>query len=214
MSFQDRHVKDVYNEIATHFSATRAYTWSGIYSFINNLDKNTDLLEIGCGNGKNLTIRDDIYSTGLDISHQMSTICNQKGLEVMVGDCSRLPFRTNSFNASISVAVIHHLDSVNKRHLALQEQIRVTRPGGLIFLQVWGNGFTRSDQKFIPVENGDPDDYLVRWQKHDGKKYYRYYHLFSESEFIDLVHAFSNVTVVKKFYEHDNWGAILKVNNI
>jgi SAM-dependent methyltransferase len=211
MSFQDRHVKDVYNEIAPHFSVTRAYTWDGIYEFVNNLDNNSNLLEIGCGNGKNLLIRDDIFTTGIDISESMATICSDKSLEVMVGDCLNLPFRNNIFTATISVAVIHHLDTFKKRQLALREQIRVTAPGGLIFIQVWGDTVMKPVDKFIPVKNSSDNDYLVRWQKHDGTKYYRYYHLFNKIEFMEMINLQNNIKIVRTFHECHNWVAILKV---
>ena len=211
MSFIDRHVKDVYNVIAPHFSATRAYTWNGIYEFVNELDKHSNLLEIGCGNGKNLLIRDDIITTGIDISESMATICRNKSIEVMVGDCLNLPFRDNCFTDSISVAVIHHIDTSIGRKNALREQIRVTSPGGMIFIQVWGDTVVKSNEKFIPLEKGSSNDYLVRWQKHNGTKYYRYYHLFNNEEFMDLIDIANSIHVVRIFYECHNWVAILKV---
>jgi hypothetical protein len=57
MEFETKFVTDVYNKIAPHFNNTRAYIWKDIKEFILDISKNGFLLEIGCGNGKNLLIR-------------------------------------------------------------------------------------------------------------------------------------------------------------
>ena len=49
-----KNVVSVYNEIADHFDVTRAYLWKSVKEFINSLDKNSVILDAGCGNGKNM----------------------------------------------------------------------------------------------------------------------------------------------------------------
>ena len=44
---------------------------------------------------------------------------------------------TNKFDAVISVAVIHHLDTEEKRILSIKECLRVLKPKGLFMFQVW-----------------------------------------------------------------------------
>lgn len=214
MSFSDRYVTDVYNKIATHFNDTRAYTWKGVEQFIAQLASYSSLLEIGCGNGKNLQIRNDLIKVGIDISRNMAMISYKKTLNISVASCLSLPFRDNYFGASMSVAVIHHLDSEQGRQDALREQIRVTRPGGAIFLQVWAIDTLKrmtpekAAKKFQPLEK--PGDYLVKWQKLNGTVYYRYYHLFSKQEFLQLISSQEKILAnVAISYEHDNWIAVL-----
>ncbi len=37
----------------------------------------------------------------------------------------------------MSVAVLHHLSTIERRQKAISELIRVTKPGGKIFIEVW-----------------------------------------------------------------------------
>ena len=212
MSFIDQYVVQVYDKIATHFNDTRAYTWDSVEKFVKSLTSYSSLVEIGCGNGKNLLIRDDLIRVGMDISQEMTKITKNKSIDCGLGDCQWLPFKTNSFDASISIAVNHHLDCPNKRLQALGEQIRITKPGGKILLQVWSTSAVKKykGDKFTPLENGSPGDYLVKWQKLDGMKLYRYYHLFSGLEFMSMINhykeKYSQLTILE---ECNNWLAII-----
>ena len=64
-------------------------------------------------------------------------IAATRGHEVTVADCLNLPYRTNSFDAVICIAVIHHLSSRSRRLQAVQELVRVVGGGGRILVYVW-----------------------------------------------------------------------------
>ena len=55
-------------------------------------------------------------------------------VEVETGDITRLPFSDASFDAVISMTVIHNIPSRDKRDQALSELVRVLKPGGRIAL--------------------------------------------------------------------------------
>ncbi len=61
------HVKDVYEQIAGHFSETRYKAWPVVDKFFKQLSSNTVGLDIGCGNGKNMLVRDDVRCIGFDL---------------------------------------------------------------------------------------------------------------------------------------------------
>lgn len=48
-----------------------------------------------------------------------------------------LPFRDESFDAVLSIAVVHHFATVERRAMALRELARITRIGGRLLLTVW-----------------------------------------------------------------------------
>ena len=56
---------------------------------------------------------------------------------VAVADCIHLPIRTNSCDAAICIAVMHHLSTVGRRLRCLTELARVVKVGGLINVQAW-----------------------------------------------------------------------------
>ena len=46
-------------------------------------------------------------------------------------------YETNYFDNTMSVAVIHHISSEERRIQSIKELVRVTKPGGKIFIEVW-----------------------------------------------------------------------------
>ena len=59
--FERTHVHTVYNQIASHFSQTRYSAWPGVSNFLSSMSPYSSLLDVGCGNGKYLGIRKDVY---------------------------------------------------------------------------------------------------------------------------------------------------------
>jgi arsenite methyltransferase len=53
-------------------------------------------------------------------------------VEVQTGDITRLPFSDASFDAVISMTVLHNIPPRDARDLALRELVRVLKPGGRI----------------------------------------------------------------------------------
>lgn len=199
-------IKQVYEEIADDFDQTRQYIWGGIKSFLDNCPSNSKILEIGCGNGKNMLYRKDLNFKGIDICEKFIEICQNKNLDVSLGNTLNLNFKDNTFDFTFSVAVIHHLDNKNDRIKAIQEHIRVTKPKGHIFIQVWAmKQPDKSKRKF------NSNDEMVPWIKRsDGKTVYRYYHIYDDYELADDIKNIYNVKIIKYFYEFGNWIIILE----
>ncbi len=205
MNYEEKHVKDVYNIISNKFSATRGYLWGGVETFINSMEQDSLILDAGCGNGKNM-FRDDCRFIGIDNSVKMIEIVNSRSKVGLVGDIRTIPFKNNTFDAALSVAVIHHLYEKNDRIKAIKELIRVVKKGGKIFIQVWEN-MKNKNHKFEKIKN---NDYLVKWDNRDGNVYKRYYHLFDRDEFVELFHNITNIEIITIDYEMENWIIILK----
>jgi SAM-dependent methyltransferase len=56
---------------------------------------------------------------------------------VAVADCIHLPLRSNSCDAAICIAVMHHLSTAGRRIRCLSELRRIVKLGGLINVQAW-----------------------------------------------------------------------------
>lgn len=54
--FHNEHVYKVYDKIAEHFSATRYKPWPRVAHFLQHIKKGSIVLDIGCGNGRNMTV--------------------------------------------------------------------------------------------------------------------------------------------------------------
>ena len=203
MSIEEIHVKDVYNTIAKEFDTTRYRPWTCVEEFLDNIPKNSIIGDIGCGNGKNMLYKKDCLNYGCDFSESLVNICLQKGLNVICGDILNIPYKTESFDYTICIAVIHHLSTVEKRKKAIEELERVTKKGGKILVLVWA--FEQEDdsrRKFTIQDN------FVDWRdKQQNLLGKRYYYVFQKNELESLV---DEKKVEKSFYEKGNWGIILR----
>lgn len=168
-ALESRHVHSVYNEIASHFSATRHSPWPVVASFLLSLPPHSFGADVGCGNGKYLTVNERLYIMASDYSQAFCDIVNERGkaskIEGKVGhlnvlkdissvaekkekdkhlnfdiqraDALSLPYKSNIFDFCISIAVIHHFSTSERRGDAVKELVRVLRVGGQGLVFVW-----------------------------------------------------------------------------
>ena len=68
--FEKKYVNNIYDEICKEFSNTRQHPWSIVKTFINSLNSNSLVCDIGSGNGKNI-YRKDIQYIATDFSKEM-----------------------------------------------------------------------------------------------------------------------------------------------
>ncbi|CAO2636252.1 Alkylated DNA repair protein alkB homolog 8 [Lemmus lemmus] len=134
---EQEHVHRVYDLIARHFSSTRHSPWPRITEFLKALPSGSIVADIGCGNGKYLGINKKLYMIGCDHSQNLLDICRERQFQALVCDALSIPFRSGSFDACISIAVIHHFSTAERRVAALQELVRLLRPGGQALIYVW-----------------------------------------------------------------------------
>jgi SAM-dependent methyltransferase len=208
-------VFDFYSKTATHFSDTRHDTgqWPAIQKHVKEFLPGSLIFDAGCGNGKNMLIRDDLIWTGCDICQELLDICKTKGFpDVFRADLRDIQKPADTYDHTISIAVIHHIFEFNDRVKACQELVRVTVSGGTIFIQVWQNIGARN-KKFYPVDDimdADKGDYYVTWTGKDKTVSKRFYHMFDEAEVDRLVGSLDNIVLVDKFIEAKNWVIVLK----
>ena len=204
MSIEDLYVKNVYNSISNEFSNTRYRPWSCVEVFMESFPSGSIIGDIGCGNGKNMNSREDCSFYGCDFSEKLVEICRNKDLNVIPGDTLNIPYRDQLFDFTLSIAVIHHLSTAEKRRKAIQELLRVTKVNGKVFILVWALEQEKdSRRKFTNQIN------YVDWKDKKGNLLgKRYYYVFKKDELESLIP--NNCKIVKNFYEKGNWGIILQ----
>lgn len=131
------HVHGVYNKIAGHFASTREKPWPNVVKFLESLDPYSLVLDVGCGSGRYLLSRSDLFMFGCDHSSSLIKICDDKHPFVFVCDGLSVPVKANRFDACICIAVIHHYFTVERRVAAIKEILRIVRPGGKALIYVW-----------------------------------------------------------------------------
>lgn len=197
----DNNLKDVYEEIAPEFDQTRQRVWLCVRKFLNSIPKGYKGLEIGCGNGKNMLFRQDLKIEGIDFCDNFIKICHKKGLLVKQADMRNLPYKSDVYDFSFSIAVLHHLYNLEDRIKAIKEQIRVTKKGGLMMVLVWN----LNDSRFRQFSKSDE---MVSWKKKNGKILYRYYHLYKENELKNELSQCKDIKIKSEFIENGNSGII------
>ncbi|XP_036619147.1 probable tRNA methyltransferase 9B [Trichosurus vulpecula] len=132
-----QHVHKVYESTAAYFRDLQGKVWPRVRHFLLEQKPGSLIADIGCGTGKYLQVNSQVYKLGCDYCGPLVDIAHSKGCEVLVCDNLRLPFRDHSFDAIISIGVIHHFSTAQRRTRAVQEMARVLAPGGRIMIYVW-----------------------------------------------------------------------------
>ncbi|KAI9341767.1 S-adenosyl-L-methionine-dependent methyltransferase [Zopfochytrium polystomum] len=208
------HVHAVYDAIAPHFSATRYKPWPVVDNFLRSLPLGSLGADIGCGNGKYMGVNKDVMILGSDMSRNLLQICRTRGFEALVADNLSLPYRTGSFDFSISIAVIHHFSTASRRASALREIARVLRCGGRALVFVWAKeqeGKRRFDGQdvFVPWTMNAKVYYVLTGRVSPPRRFQRYYHLFVKGELESLVHEAGGLKIEAAGYDRDNWYVVV-----
>lgn len=144
---ENLYVHEVYEEISDHFDQTRHKPWPNVSAFLDTIKVGGLLLDVGCGNGKYLLGRPEIYKMGCDRSSGLVEICRKREFEVQISNCLSLPYRDDCFDAAISIAVIHHLSTEERRRRAIFEIVRTLRVGGKCLIYVWAKEQVRDSKQ-------------------------------------------------------------------
>lgn len=94
------------------------------------------VLEVGCGTGMILKEVAPVarQAVGIDISRGMLQQAQARGLDVVEGSATDLPFADASFDVVYSFKVLAHVEAIGQ---AMAEVSRVLRPGGQAALEFY-----------------------------------------------------------------------------
>ena len=155
------HVHALYDAIAPHFSSTRHSPWPRVARYVQALPPGALLLDAGCGNGKYLGLARarGLHCIGYDRCAGLVDICRERGHEAFVGDALQLPVREGTVDACLSIAVLHHISTRERRVGVLRNLLRALRPGGgQLLLYAWAK-----DQGEDSRRRFEGADVLVPW---------------------------------------------------
>jgi ubiquinone/menaquinone biosynthesis C-methylase UbiE len=89
------------------------------------------VLEVGCGRGYLLRILQEAGADAIGVDMNPQAIATGITTGMAVGDAEHLAYPDSSFDAVVSVHAIEHLEDLGG---ALEEMVRVLRPGGRMLL--------------------------------------------------------------------------------
>jgi tRNA (uracil-5-)-methyltransferase TRM9 len=221
--YEEKHVHEVYEQIASHFSSTRYKPWPIVRNFLLSLSPGSVGLDVGCGNGKYLTVNHDIFIIGSDRSTKLASIAaQQQPHAAIVADNLALPHGGSKsegrFDFALSIAVIHHLSTQKRRQEAIRSILECLKDEGKALIYVWALEQKNSRRGW---DEGHEQDVMVPWVMKTGKQdldngeksepkettFQRYYHLYRSGELEENIRA-AGGEVLQSGYEKDNWWAI------
>ena len=156
---EKKNVHAVYDAIAQqwhHTRGKRGILWPKATDFIEALPKGSVIADVGCGDGKYFAAgwKAGAFLIGTDISEPLlrtamggtdggkdlrQVAYDESGASarpsVAVADCMNIPIRSESCDAAICIAVMHHLSTEGRRLQCLRELRRIVKVGGLINIQ-------------------------------------------------------------------------------
>lgn len=158
----------VYDKIAKSFSKTRYKQWSCVENFLKNIKANDTIIELGCGNGRNI-LNHKTQSFGIDSCMEFVNICRERGLNVVHGDILTYNYNDKKYDNVLCVAVINHLESYEDRMRLIEIIYNLLLPNGKAIITGWN--VTEDKYKFTTGVN------YVKFGSH-----YRYYYIFDIDE--------------------------------
>lgn len=161
--FEDLYVKKFYSNNSKRFNDTRVHMWPYIKTFFESCKSDEILIDVGCGNGKNLK-GSPCINYGCDNCPEFVDICVKNNHNVILSDILDIKFESNFANIVLCIAVIHHISSLERRILAVQECFRLLQIGGRMLFSVW-------------KKNEQNSDNLVSWNKGDDKRFIHFFEI-------------------------------------
>jgi 2-polyprenyl-3-methyl-5-hydroxy-6-metoxy-1,4-benzoquinol methylase len=210
--------REFYATFTEPFAESRSLTDPALTSILPYIPKGARVLDVGCGNGRLAMLLDQerpgVTYTGVDAAPELVEVARaqagQLGIstEFHILDISRPgwsdPFRGESFDYIVILAVLHHIPSFKLRARALREIAELLAPRGRVLLSTWQ--FVDSErlrrkivdwtEVGVPAGALEPGDYLLDWNR--GGRGLRYCHLVNEVELRQLA-AESSLSVRTTF---------------
>ena len=133
--------RDYYDEFAGWYERERGH---GYHDFLDEVEstivgryaRGGRILEAGCGTGLILKQVAPLArrAVGLDLSTGMLQKARARGLDVVHGSVTDLPFGDGEFDLAYSFKVLAHVERIER---AMAELARVVRPGGHVIAEFY-----------------------------------------------------------------------------
>tara|TARA_B000000475_G_scaffold165508_1_gene133203 strand:+ start:4792 stop:5436 length:645 start_codon:yes stop_codon:yes gene_type:complete len=208
MNEHNINVANQYNLISNSFDNSRVRIWNNVKQFLNTKNNNEELLDCGCGNGKNMIYANKIgYVTeGFDISDNLLDICRQKNLNVFYHDVLDLKL-TQKYDKIIAIAILHHLKSVEEQILSINNLLDCLKDGGTLLVSFWSKekNFNNNEYSKNAVDYRDfkvgPN--IVDWKLDKNNTAKRFYYIHDYDSIINLVNKVNHKYII--YWEMQNW---------
>ncbi len=188
-------LRDSYKKISAKYLIFKRRPWYALKPLISKLHafcpNASSVLDAGAGNGRNLAyFPNATVKTALDPIEQLVKHSVSFDGNPVLGSSTNLPFRNQSFDVVLSIAVIHHFRSKSTAKLVLKELLNMLRNEGVLLITVWRRDRPGRIGNVIRgiIEGKCVDEEYVPWKDSKGNIIAkRYYHYYTRKEFLRLL---------------------------
>lgn len=163
--------QQVWNSIAKDWNKFKTTTDPKVEKFMKKSKGN--LLDLGCGSGRNFNSNTKATIYGIDFSQEMIKYAAKRAKKLgiksnlLIHDIiTKLPYKNNFFSNVICIATLHCIEGKNNRIRILKELKRVLKPNVKLLIKVWN----KNNRKF----KNKGKEKLIRWTN-KGSRYYYFY---------------------------------------
>ena len=106
-------------------------------------DKNSKIVDLGCGNGRNFDLINTTFLIGIDNSLDFLKIAKKRNLnenrkiELILSDMRTLPLRVDSIDTFLSIASLHHVKGFHSRLGLVNQLYEILKDAGFVLITVW-----------------------------------------------------------------------------
>lgn len=175
----------IWNNISIPWNEYRNKEIPIVAEFLKN--KKGKVIDLGCGNGRNMIKNDEIEYSGVDFSkEQLKNAWNyiqKKGIngklfKSKANELNKEDFQDEMFDYGLFIATLHCIEGKKERENALKEFYRVLKPDAEALISVWDS----EDKRFKELKG----EVYMSWKK-DGINCMRYYYLYDKKEILNLL---------------------------
>jgi len=203
--------RESYNKVAKHFSATRSYLWHDLTPFIDYIQDGDKVLDVGCGNGRLLSLLKgkSVKYLGVDFSEKLIEEARQNnpGSEFKVLDIHELSNLGERFDVVVCISVLNHFPYEDQNKI-IKNLGAVLKTGGYLLMVNWNLwNLEKKKTVWLPLLK-NPIKFMFRsgrgiWTKWQGggDVVDLYYYAFNKKHLKNLLKR-NDFEIVKNYYSH------------